>query len=57
MSEPCEGFDKAGYLGNLTARFFLSGGTDLYYLSHPETHRCLGLAQQPCAYLEELRAP
>ena len=32
------------------ARFFMSNGSDLYYLSHPRTHQCL---QDPatCDYL------
>jgi hypothetical protein len=39
--EPCQGFDHGTYLTNLTARFFMTKGTDLYYLSHPASHRCL----------------
>ena len=39
--EPCQSFDSGTYLTNLTARFFMTNGTDLYYLSHPATHLCL----------------
>jgi hypothetical protein len=49
--EPCQSFDHGTYLTNLTARFFMSNGRDLYYLSHPATHLCL---QNPttCDYLK-----
>jgi hypothetical protein len=48
--EPCQGWDSGSYLTSLTARFFMSDGSDLYYLSHPRTHQCL---QKPatCDYL------
>jgi hypothetical protein len=39
--EPCQSFDHGTYLTNLTARFFMSNGSDLYYLSHPTNHHCL----------------
>ena len=39
--EPCQGFDHGTYLTNLTGHFFMSNGSDLYYLSHPKTHHCL----------------
>jgi hypothetical protein len=45
---PCEAFDTGTYLTNLVARFFASDGTDIYYLSHPETHHCLADAQTAC---------
>ena len=48
--EPCQSFDAGTYLTNLTARFFMTGGTDLYYLSHPTTHHCLEAAST-CGYL------
>ncbi|MEJ7733582.1 MAG: hypothetical protein WKG00_30855 [Polyangiaceae bacterium] len=51
--EPCQSFDHGTYLTNLTARFFMSNGTDLYYLSHPATHRCLATAVPSCGYLPE----
>jgi hypothetical protein len=49
--EPCQSFDSGTYLTNLTARFFMTDGKDLYYLSHPKSHRCL---QQPktCDYMQ-----
>ena len=48
--EPCQSFDAGNYLTNLTARFFQSGGTDLYYLSHPATHLCLAEGPAACGY-------
>lgn len=48
--EPCQGFDAGNYLTNLTARFFQSGGTDLYYLSHPASHLCLTEGPEVCGY-------
>jgi hypothetical protein len=48
--EPCQSFDAGSYLTNLTARFFMSRGTDLYYLSHPSTHLCLQDAAK-CGYM------
>ncbi len=41
FTNPCQAFDAALYLHGLTARFFATGGRDLYPLSHPATHRCL----------------
>jgi hypothetical protein len=49
--EPCQSFDSGTYLTNLTARFFMTNGTDLYYLSHPTTHHCLEAAAT-CGYLK-----
>ncbi len=48
--EPCQSFDVGNYLTNLTARFFQSGGTDLYYLSHPASHLCLTQGPEACGY-------
>ena len=49
--EPCQSFDAGTYLTNLTARFFMSHGSDLYYLSHPSTHLCLQDVTT-CGYLQ-----
>lgn len=49
--EPCQSFDAGTYLSNLTGRFFMTNGTDLYYLSHPKTHSCLGKDVLSCGYL------
>ncbi|MEZ4437998.1 MAG: hypothetical protein R3B72_02850 [Polyangiaceae bacterium] len=38
---PCQSFDHGTYLTRLVGRFFASGGSDLYYLSHPSSHHCL----------------
>ena len=48
---PCEAWDHAQYLVNLTARFFATDGRDVYYLSHPATHACL--ADNSCPFLTE----
>lgn len=50
---PCENFDSGTYLTNLVARFFQTDGTDVYYLSHPESHHCLGRGADTCGYLAE----
>ncbi len=49
--EPCQNFDAGTYLTNLTARFFMTNGADIYYLSHPTTHLCLQNATT-CGYLQ-----
>ncbi len=41
VGDKCKVWDFAPYGNALTARFFASGGRDLYYLSHPTTHGCL----------------
>ena len=37
----CKAWDPATYGNNLLARFFATNGSDLYYLSHPQSHGCL----------------
>ncbi|MDF2697101.1 MAG: hypothetical protein K0S65_5484, partial [Labilithrix sp.] len=39
--DACRAWDPAVYGNALMARFFASGGRDVYYLSHPKTHGCL----------------
>jgi hypothetical protein len=39
--DTCRAWDFATYGNALIARFFASGGRDVYYLSHPKTHGCL----------------
>jgi hypothetical protein len=41
-STPCENWDRGQYMINLIGRFFATSGTDVYYLSHPASHLCLG---------------
>lgn len=41
QGDVCRAFDVATYGNALIARFFATGGRDVYYLSHPRTHRCL----------------
>jgi hypothetical protein len=51
--EPCQSWDEGTYLTNLVARFFMSDGTDVYYLSHPKTHHCLATNDvASCGYLD-----
>ena len=49
---PCQSFDFGTYLTNLTARFFMTNGADVYYLSHPTSHLCLGTDVSQCGYLK-----
>ncbi len=39
--DPCNTFDETGYHTRLLARFLATQGRDLYFASHPSTHRCL----------------
>jgi hypothetical protein len=41
--DPCKTWDDGSYLVNTLAHFFRSGGTDLYYASHPATHECAAI--------------
>jgi hypothetical protein len=41
-SSPCDNWDSGQYMINLIGRFFMTSGTDVYYLSHPASHQCLG---------------
>ncbi len=50
--DPCQSFDHGTYLSNLVARYFQSDGTDVYYLSHPETHKCLAEPAAACDYMQ-----
>ena len=38
---PCKKFDDVVYYSNLLVRFLATQGRDLYFASHPSTHRCL----------------
>ena len=49
--DPCRSFNDGNYLTNLVARFFETDGTDVYYLSHPSSHLCLGTDVASCGYL------
>ncbi len=39
--DPCKKFDDVVYYSNLLVRFLATEGKDLYFASHPSTHRCL----------------
>lgn len=45
----CEKFDDATWGNLLNGRFLASGGRDIYYVTHPATHRCL--ATRTCDFL------
>lgn len=47
VGDPCDAFDPTTYMDNLLAHFFATNGQDLYYLSHPATHKCLQDASCP----------
>ncbi len=51
VGDVCRSFDGATYGNALFARFFASDGKDVYYLSHPASHRCL--ATGTCAFLRQ----
>jgi hypothetical protein len=51
FGDPCKAFDDAVYYDHLLGRFFASRGQDVYFLSHPESHRCM--ANQSCPFLNE----
>ena len=44
VGEPCQAFDTTTYMDNLLAHFFATSGQDLYYVSHPQSHKCLANA-------------
>jgi hypothetical protein len=41
-NDPCQNWQSGAYMINLIGHFFRSGGADVYYLSHPSSHECLG---------------
>jgi hypothetical protein len=49
LSDPCKAFDDAGYYDRVLSHFLASDGKDPYFLSHPQSHRCL--ADASCAFL------
>lgn len=51
VGDACRSFDGATYGNALFARFFASDGKDVYYLSHPASHRCL--ATGTCPFLRQ----
>jgi hypothetical protein len=38
VGDVCRAWDYAQYGDGIMGRFLSSGGTDIYYLSHPTTH-------------------
>ena len=46
----CKAWDEATYGNGMIARFFASGGKDLFYLSHPGSHTCL--VDLSCSFLK-----
>lgn len=47
--DACERFDDATWGNLLNGRFLGTGGRDVYYVTHPATHRCL--ADRSCDFL------
>jgi hypothetical protein len=41
LGDPCKAFDDAIYYDHLLIRFLATRGADVYFLSHPASHRCL----------------
>jgi hypothetical protein len=48
INDPCRAFDDVTYYDTQMARYLATGGTDLYSLSHPQTHKCM--ATQTCPF-------
>jgi hypothetical protein len=46
-ADPCKAFDSELYDINLLVRFLATRGTDVYYVTHPQTHRCLAIGACP----------
>jgi hypothetical protein len=46
--DPCRAFDHATHATGLLVRYLATQATDLYTVSHPETHGCL--ATQSCTF-------
>jgi hypothetical protein len=40
VADPDLAWDPSRYLMNIIGRFFATGGSDLYYRSHPAAHPC-----------------
>jgi hypothetical protein len=47
-SDPCKAFDDATYFDTMLVRFLATGGEDVYFLSHPQSHHCM--ARQDCPF-------
>jgi hypothetical protein len=58
-TDPCQAWQTGRYMINLLGRFFATGGADVYYLSHPSSHQCLGKAsgQGNCPFVLDLSGP
>jgi hypothetical protein len=58
-TDPCQAWQTGRYMINLLGRFFATSGADVYYLSHPSSHQCLGRAngQGNCPFVLDLLGP
>ena len=58
-TDPCQAWQTGRYMINLLGRFFATGGADVYYLSHPSSHQCLGKAigQGHCPFVLDVSGP
>jgi hypothetical protein len=54
-SNPDLPWDAGNYLGNLIARFFQTGGTDVEYFTNPTGHQCL--EDSSCAFIPRTPPP
>ncbi len=53
-NDPCQSWQSGAYMINLIGHFFASGGADVYYLSHPSSHECLGrpIGKGGCSFVQ-----
>ena len=50
VTDRCRSFDMGRYMINTLGHWFATDGRDLYYLSHPSTHRCQ--QDDSCPYMK-----
>jgi hypothetical protein len=48
IGDTCQAWNGTTYMDNLLVRFFATGGQDLYFLSHSQSHECL--ASGACSF-------
>ncbi len=55
-ADTCQAWVVGRYMINLIGRFFATEGADLYYLSHPASHQCLGrdLDAGSCSFVRDV---
>jgi len=55
VADPDLAWDPSRYLMNIIGRFFATGGSDLYYRSHPTAHQCA--VRGDCDFIAPAPAP